>query len=347
MATRFATILLVLAGLQGTDSLRPINAGAPITVCQVLQDLPTYSGKIVEIRGDWNVGSLTLAAECPMQLQDRQRTWPNAISLEMPRRQIWDHFPPPGATFTPLAPPAIWNTEQELDYQRAEREFFRLFFNGSGGPIMATIVGRVDVERRTDGSLLGYSVQNIYPARVFILSVKDVTHPSGQPSAQTAGKVPTAPVPPYSVCQVLSDFARYRGKTIEVRGEWSLWSTAILKGDCSPLKTGSFTWPNGIALDLPNSSIVQKEQPADWTFTYSDFEKQTISIAAGLHKQLGAKALVTVVGRLDLRVPSEYNEAFPKGYGPSDAFPARLVILAIKDVAYVPREPADQQEKRR
>jgi hypothetical protein len=51
----------------------------PLTVCEVLQNLPLYSGKLIQIRGEWRGSALW--DQCPKQIQTEDHEWPNAIYL--------------------------------------------------------------------------------------------------------------------------------------------------------------------------------------------------------------------------------------------------------------------------
>jgi hypothetical protein len=67
-------------------------------------------------------------------------------------------------------------------------------------------------------------------------------------SFQRPTTTPTSPIP-VPVCQVLANLANYRGKVVEIQGEWIVDG---LTADCTPLKTGNYSWLNAIFLDFPD-----------------------------------------------------------------------------------------------
>ena len=139
---------------------------------------------------------------------------------------------------------------------------------------------------------------------------------------------------PLTVCEVLQDLGKYRGRIIEVRGEFN---GGHLRGNCLPLTTGGHTWFNGIEIDFPKNPSVEGEEPTQWTFDVKVIS-EAAERAAALQRASGPEATVmaTVAGRLDvpdpLMVQTEKGLA-PNGYGHLNVYPARLIIVRIKDIA--------------
>lgn len=151
--------------------------------------------------------------------------------------------------------------------------------------------------------------------------------------------VPNAVNPgrPVGVCEVLGDLTQFRGKVIEVRGEWDY----NLRGDCGVIKTAGYTWPNaipvgnwfnaGTRVELPNWEGI----PLD---TYEWILKGVRSDLATLPADVRKKAVVvaTVVGQLEVGVgdqPLSLNGfGLPMGVGVQNSYPAFLVLISIKDI---------------
>jgi len=142
-------------------SLNPVNPEKPFTVCNVLENLDAYSGKIIQIRGLLGYG---IEDKCETQLQVAGRKWPNNIyivgtdSLDM-----WDN-------------PANWRFDtHDLDsaWKKASQESTQ--FNDD---VSATIIGRLETRWavfQEGPSLLGYL--NYFPARIIVKEIKDIEGP--------------------------------------------------------------------------------------------------------------------------------------------------------------------------
>jgi hypothetical protein len=133
---------------------------------------------------------------------------------------------------------------------------------------------------------------------------------------------------PITVCQALDNLDKYRGKIVEIRGEWN---GADLRDQCAPLKTGTYTWATRIWLTLPGQ-VVNAPNPK-WQYDKQAFDKALKILQSS---QTGTRR-ATVVGRFDswatLEVFSkDLPGPTPGGFGHLGEYPAQLVIYAVKDV---------------
>jgi len=159
-------------------------------------------------------------------------------------------------------------------------------------------------------------------------------------SSSQVGVLPERPV---TVCQVLQTPNKYRGRIIEVRGEYD---GGDLRGSCPPLRTNGYTWTSAIQLEfpqnlsvkmkLPQNLISAEEDPAQWTFDLNAYE-DTLKRVESLQRVAGPGTVVraTVAGRLDvpdsLMVKTEKGQV-PNGFGHLNIYPARLVLVRITDI---------------
>jgi hypothetical protein len=136
---------------------------------------------------------------------------------------------------------------------------------------------------------------------------------------------------PLSVCEVLQDLKTYRGQIIQIRGRWTGDS---LEGDCpTSLKTGDYEWPSAVVLTQPNSSIVESEEPAKWKADMPAYRRALRE----LERRSQDSVVATFVGRLDARdrlevLTNNVPQPVPVGYGHLGTYPARLVIITVKEV---------------
>jgi hypothetical protein len=151
------------------------------------------------------------------------------------------------------------------------------------------------------------------------------------------------------VCDVLQNIHKYQGKVIEVRGEWAVGYALI--GDCSlSLKIGEQTWVNGIALDTPESvnqdinSLSDTSDRPTW-----NLDRKAWEIADDVGFRLvsangpDTKLFATFVGRLDvvgklLGKPETADNPERSGFGHLNSYPARLVMITVRDVGLKKRE---------
>jgi hypothetical protein len=134
---------------------------------------------------------------------------------------------------------------------------------------------------------------------------------------------------PVTVCEVLKDPPRYRGKLVRVTGVY--WNG--LRESCrEPLVTGNHTWPSALNLadtDFPasaNETVSFRTDQKSW----KDLEEIVLREAkAGQHEEI----CVTLVGVL--RAPQSYireNGQIVGGYGHLGVFPAELVVERVSGV---------------
>ena len=151
-------------------------------------------------------------------------------------------------------------------------------------------------------------------------------------SSQTA---PARQQSPLTVCDVLQSLDKYRGRIVEVRGEYD---GGELRASCPPLKTEGYIWISAIQLELPQNSIVKEENPTQWTY---DLSANQAAVDRGLAMQraggAGTVVMATVAGRLDAREPlmvvtAPGREPTPIGYGHLGIYPARLILVRITDI---------------
>jgi hypothetical protein len=142
---------------------------------------------------------------------------------------------------------------------------------------------------------------------------------------------------PLALCDVLQNLASYSGKIIEIRGDWP--GNALEGEDCR-VRTGTYVWHSGILLAFPKDLAVENDKPANWSFDTSVWDR-SLAILHLLKKQFGGDVRVraTFIGRLDtygetLQIVTHANGYIvPLGYGHLNAYPARLVLVDVKDVA--------------
>jgi hypothetical protein len=155
-------------------------------------------------------------------------------------------------------------------------------------------------------------------------------------------QVEKKPVPinlgnPVTVCQVLENLEEYDNKIVEIRGEWS----GNLTGNCLPLKSGAYVWPNVIQIELPRyAGGGALASPASWDPPEPSLHRFAL---IGAWKQWQAlpeaqksttTVMATFVGRLDAGQPPLRltRDGYPSGYGIQNIHPAQIVISELKDV---------------
>jgi len=131
-----------------------------------------------------------------------------------------------------------------------------------------------------------------------------------------------SPDKPLTVCQVLADLQKYRGKVIQIRDQWN--GTDIYGRGCAAPKTGEFVW-----------------EPAIWLKWSTDEDSRN---AGSKMKAAIAKkpryVVATFVGRLEAGEEGLQTGqggtpdiVVGNGYGRLARYPARLVVTRMKDVA--------------
>ena len=140
-----------------------IDQSEPLTVCQVLQNLPFYAGRLLQIRGKWNGSNLEGECNVPLQLEDHR--WPSKILLTHPSR----------LSKSEGDEPVNWELSSSLD------DFFIESLRKLKTPIFATIMGRLDVgshlTTNSKGQFLvlwGYGHLNYFPARMIIKEISNI-----------------------------------------------------------------------------------------------------------------------------------------------------------------------------
>jgi hypothetical protein len=152
---------------------------------------------------------------------------------------------------------------------------------------------------------------------------------------------PINPKDVLTVCEVLTDLQKYRGKIIQIRGRWL--GTSLDGRDCAPLRTGDYMWESGIAIAMPSWLILEKEgTPATWSLdqrAYDRAERELRLQATRYNRDI----IVTFIGRLDAREEGLVTfrggdeKLHGLGYGHLGVYPAQLVIVTVKDIVAVPK----------
>jgi len=146
-----------------------------------------------------------------------------------------------------------------------------------------------------------------------------------------------------TVCEALMDLKRFRGQTVEIRGEFN----GVLLGNCPDVKTNNWLWPKAIYVAAPWDPARSREVPADWEVSFGP--TFYIEAVRGIWKRWEAlppsqrkvqTVLATIVGRLDAREGGLAidGSGLPNGYGEQGTYPAQLVIMEFKDLAIGPAE---------
>jgi hypothetical protein len=134
---------------------------APLTVCQVLQDLDLYRGKTIAVRGNWD--SIYLEDSCKMKLKTGDYTWLNALYVRPTKRMNNTGV-------------EVWTIDRNA-YDKAISESLRI-----PGPVTATIIGQLEAKENlevfTEGGYpripLGFGPHAIFPAEIIITEIKDI-----------------------------------------------------------------------------------------------------------------------------------------------------------------------------
>jgi hypothetical protein len=119
----------------------------------------------------------------------------------------------------------------------------------------------------------------------------------------------------------------------------------LLDENCpTPIKTEKHEWPNSILLVNP-ISLGKNDQPANWSFMNpADYEQLFWGTLQNYRKMYA-----TVSGRLDEKAEllryQHTEETMPGGYGHLGYWPARIIMMEIKDIKGTePREPEGKME---
>jgi hypothetical protein len=138
----------------------------PLSVCQVLQNLSTYRGQLIQIEGEWDGLNGTLIGDCP-RLNLKGKTWPSEIQLAVPNDgSVRQEEPANWATSDfqvyLYALEGAWL--QWLRIPEAERE---------KRSVVAVIAGRLDsrLVAPDDQMNFGYGPDLYAPARLVILHI--------------------------------------------------------------------------------------------------------------------------------------------------------------------------------
>jgi hypothetical protein len=134
----------------------------PLTVCQVLQNLSLYSGKLIQIRGEWRGSALW--DQCPKQIQTEDHKWPNAIYL--------------------ICKESLLKREEPVDWSFGIDDYNQLWIQTLHYklPVYATFEGRLDAraelspnpENGGPRGPFGYGHLGYYSARIIIRKIIDI-----------------------------------------------------------------------------------------------------------------------------------------------------------------------------
>jgi hypothetical protein len=148
----------------------------PFGVCEVLQNVKKFNGKVIEIRGEW-AGSYALVGECSVSLKTGDKTWANGIAIATPESVNRDIN-----TLSDTSERPDWNLDNDaldLAYDAAAR---LLSSNGPNTKVFATFVGRVDFTPELLGkagppsapTISGFGHLNAFPARLVLINIRGV-----------------------------------------------------------------------------------------------------------------------------------------------------------------------------
>jgi hypothetical protein len=111
------------------------------------------------------------------------------------------------------------------------------------------------------------------------------------------------------------------------------------------LKSGDYVWPHIVFIEFPQDPSVRIEQPANWdTIDRSLFRYAFLGAQSELEKfvrqtvRSRAAVQATIRGRLDARFDEIHPDMLalsgnsPYGYGHNNLVPARIVVVAVKDI---------------
>ncbi len=139
-----------------------INPQEPYTICYLLHNMNSYTGKVIRVRGEWRAQSLW--DECPIQFQTEDHKWPNAIYL--------------------VVKEMLHTTDKPVDWAFGINDFSQLLFQTLHYklPVYATFEGRLDTravllkypnnDRQAPG---GYGHLGYYPAQLVVRQISDIT----------------------------------------------------------------------------------------------------------------------------------------------------------------------------
>lgn len=114
----------------------------PVTVCEVLQDLPAYDGKVVAVVGRFSfrqTGRWLGEQKCALKLVIGDREWPNAL---------WVAYDPPDAP----KPPAVLAVDgallaQKLKAVKLGTSLTKLRFGSPDYDNWAVVYGRIETRK--------------------------------------------------------------------------------------------------------------------------------------------------------------------------------------------------------
>jgi hypothetical protein len=316
MLTLWASILALLGVIPHSAAQDVPAAGLPVTVCQVLQNLPAYDGKVISIRGPWNGGDLW--GDCPAE--DWLR--PNAIQLNRIGVQDYD---------------SAVATVNRTPKQR-------------GVVPVATIVGRLEIRRPSEyPPSSSIDDPNSFRARLVATAIQNVSVERIVPINQ--GKPITVCDALQHRAKYDGTFVEIRGRFYgnslaaqcdPLRTEHFEWPTIIELSlpESRPVPPAAWTvdvaWYDRMVRESGRIGAGSRKP----SVPKKDIRLEEPVYGPALFEYLGIvdlSPLATVVGRFDSRENIDLQSAqYPYGrygYGHLNQLPASLVLVDLRDFA--------------
>jgi hypothetical protein len=138
-----------------------------------------------------------------------------------------------------------------------------------------------------------------------------------------------------TVCELLSQLDRYRGKEVHVRGELRTGTEEIaLVEQCSKrFVADGHTWPNAIWLTPPGRLATE---PVDFKLDEAAIRAMQAQINQARAAGKQGKVVVTFIGKCEARKHLGKDPRSTKvtgGFGHLGAYPAQLVYRSAEDVS--------------
>jgi hypothetical protein len=179
-------VFLTMLTIWSAPSQRP---DAAVSVCQILQNLSQFVGKIIMVEAEWDGEQGTLIDECP-SLVLKGKTWPNQIVLQPPndpgvQRENPAGWSSPNFDIYSFAHRGAWAQWEKLDGERKEQT-----------SVLVTVLGRLDSRLISENAVTtGYGHLGFAPARLVVIEIRGIAlkrvnkriarpFPSGPPVAR-------------------------------------------------------------------------------------------------------------------------------------------------------------------
>jgi hypothetical protein len=316
---------LASGGIAASQGQTHTTVGPPtVTVCQFFQNPLGYNDRVIGIRGKWRLGedSITVydngcaqpctTSNASLPWEPRVLTWPCAVNLDLESL-------PKRALDTALL------TADQANGGRTETE------------ILATFTGRLRMKENYYDVLAGgpfpngFGLFNVHAAQMIVENVLDV---DVEPRAGEAG-----PLKPLTVCEVLGDIQRYKGKPLAIIGVMVSNGEAggLTDGGCGQLLvTGEHHWANYITEQwnsrfAPSPPAEFQLDPGTTTEKSARVKAHTpLTVRKGFRGREYVDRLEVVYGRFETRerfVEVHFHDGVHgNGFGHLGFAPAQLLI---------------------